>query len=488
MPDAVSFFAAALAGAVFVSVPQNAEQVCGSVTSVEYSAESVIENPGQAPFIGVPPWTIVQAVLTPAEGSRIRIAVCLPSAEKWNGRFLGLGNGGGAGGINPYFFIGPLSQGYACATTDMGTAPDPQTSGVGNKEVWSDFGFRATHLMTVAAKGVVKAFYGKQPEFSYFSGSSTGGQQALQEAQRYPEDYDGIFANVPAHCRAPLHAYFLWNQQILQKCPFAAAEEAGVIEAARRVLADRQPASVRGKAIVDPRVSQEEIARIIALARKLVPSLTDRHAEALRKIFDGPRHEVTGERIFNGVPPGARFTSAVGHFYLFNWVFPGKPLDSIRFGRDIEKYCAGLGPYLNAENPDLRAFEKRGGKLLIVSGCADEVVPYTATLDYYERLIELYGNSPERVQAFCLFYMIPEMNHGGIPGGGTPFGIHTVAEWREKGVAPGMGRIFRGGDDPFELAVFPYPATASEYRGKDSIPGPDRRGGVERIAEKFLNP
>ena len=118
----------------------------------------------------------------------------------------------------------------------MGTAPNSD-SGIGNPEVWKDFGFRATHLMTVAAKQVIRAYYGKEPELSYFSGGSTGGQQALQEAQRYPEDYDGIAAAVPAHCRTPLHAYFLWNDQILKKCPFTKAQEASVIAAANEYMA-----------------------------------------------------------------------------------------------------------------------------------------------------------------------------------------------------------------------------------------------------------
>jgi feruloyl esterase len=162
---------------------------------------------------------IVKLVLNPAQGSNINVEVWLPDAEHWNARFLGLGNGGAAGKINPGGLASASANGYAVATTDMGTAPNPD-SGVGNKEVWKDFGFRATHLMTVAGKQIVRAFYGKEPELSYFSGGSTGGQQALQEAQRYPEDYDGIAAAVPAHCRTPLHAYFLWNDQILKKCPF----------------------------------------------------------------------------------------------------------------------------------------------------------------------------------------------------------------------------------------------------------------------------
>ncbi|MEZ0274819.1 MAG: tannase/feruloyl esterase family alpha/beta hydrolase, partial [Roseimicrobium sp.] len=131
-----------------------------------------------------PAHTVVNLVLQPAKGSKINVEAWLPDAEKWNGRFIGLGNGGSAGKINPDSLAGPLAEGYAVATTDMGTAPNA-ASGNGNPEVWKDFGFRATHLMTVCAKQLVQTYYGKAPEFSYFNGGSTGGQQALQESQRY---------------------------------------------------------------------------------------------------------------------------------------------------------------------------------------------------------------------------------------------------------------------------------------------------------------
>jgi feruloyl esterase len=126
-------------------------------------------------------------ILNPAQGSNINVELWLPDVGQWNSRFLGLGNGGAVGKINPGRLVGPLSDGYAVATTDMGTAPDAD-SGIGHPEVWKDFGFRATHLMTVAAKQVVKAYYGKDPKYSYFCGGSTGGQQALQESQHYPDD------------------------------------------------------------------------------------------------------------------------------------------------------------------------------------------------------------------------------------------------------------------------------------------------------------
>ena len=436
----------------------------------------------------LPPRTIVKVVLRPATGSTINVELWLPDAANWNARFLALGNGGAAGRINSGGLAGPLASGYAVATTDMGTAPNAD-SGVNNPEVWKDFGFRATHLMTVAAKQIITAHYGKAPDYSYFSGGSTGGQQALQEAQRYPEDYDGIIAAIPAHCRTPLHAYFLWNDQILKKYPFTPAQEAAVIAAGNDYLASRETPPVAGKFISDPRPTNQDIEAVIVLAMKKDPTLTSAHAGALRLLFDGPKHTVTGARIFNGIPFGSSLSLAHSHLYLFKWVFgPDKPLDQINFGADIDTYTAALGPYLNAENPDLGAFEKRGGKLLMTSGSADSIVPYHATLDYYERVIEHTG-SLEKTKAFFRFYIIPGMAHSGGPGINQPPALLDVLRtWREQGTAPEKltGRRVVDGKVELEMPLYPYPTQTGWDPATSAfkpVNGP--RGGVERVAPAF---
>lgn len=431
---------------------------------------------------------IVQLLLQPAKGSNIRVQLWLPAASKWNGRFLGLGNGGAAGGINPAILDAASAKGYAVATTDMGTAPNPD-SGVGNPEVWKDFGYRATHLMTVAGKQLTQAYYGKAPAFSYFSGGSTGGQQALQEAQRYPEDYDGIAADVAAHCRTPLHAYFLWNDQILRKRPFTKDQDAVIMRAANEHMASREVPAAAGKFVSDPRCSAQDIEAVIALARKKDASLTDAHAAALRQLFDGPRHAVTGERIFNGIPLGSSLEASHGHLYLFKWVFGAeKKLAEIDFGADIDTYTAKLAPYLNAENPDLSAFQKRGGKLMMNLGTADSVVPYHASIDYYERVAERLGGI-DKVQTFFRFYVIPGLSHGGGPGiNQRPSMLDAVRAWREQGTVPTalLGRHAEGGKVTLELPIYPYPQRTGWNANKGSyepVDGP--RGGVERIAERF---
>jgi len=462
----------------------------GKIVFLERLDSPTMKGPDGKEYKNLPPRTVVKIVLNPAKGSNINVEAWLPDPVKWNGRFLGLGNGGAAGNINPGSLTWPVYGGYAVATTDMGTAPNPN-SGVGNKEVWKDFGFRATHLMTVAGKSLVKAYYGKDPNYSYFNGGSTGGQQAMQEAQRYPEDYDGIVANIPAHCRAPLHAYFLWNDQILAKRPFSESQQKSVIAAGNEYMASREIPPTAGKIVSDPRCDAKDIEAVIKLAMEKDPSLTAEHADALRKLFDGPKRADTGERIFCGIPFGGAFNIAHGHLYLFKWVFGAdKNLAEIDFGKDIETYLSALGPYLNAENPDLSRFEARGGKLLMISGSADSCVPYHATLDYYERVVERFG-SLDKVRSFCRFYIIPGMSHGPGPGiNNTPSMFDLVVAWREKGVVPDMirGKRVVDGKTEMDFPIYPYPFKTAWEEGSGFKPVEGPRGGVDRIAARFLPP
>lgn len=451
-----------------------------TIVLLERQDTPTFESPNAPPLGDLPPRTVVRLRLHPAPGSSIVVEVWLPDAARWNGRLLALGNGGAAGGINTRGLAEASYGGYVVATTDLGTAPNA-ASGNANPEVWRDFGHRATHLMTVAAKQLIRAAYGRDAEFAYFVGGSTGGQQAMQEAQRHPEDYDGIVARVPAHCRAPLHAYFLWNHQILARCPFSEAQKKQVIAAANTHAEARETAQTAGRVVSDPRCTPADVEAVIALARANDSTLGEAHAEALRKLFDGPRHALTGERIFGGVPLGSSWDNAVGNLYLFDWAL-GAGQDPLRldFAADIDRYLAALGPDLNAEDDDLSRFRDRSGRLLMVSGSADACVPYHATLDYYERVCARVG-SLEATAEFCRFFIVPGMGHGADGPGIThlPDLLAAVVAWREQGVAPGPLHCRReiAGATEMELSVPPYPARL------DGSVGP--RGGVERVAERF---
>ena len=150
---------------------------------------------GGAPAANLPAYCRVQMVLKPTPDSLINMELWLPT-ENWNGKFMGVGNGGFAGSIQGVYFEMPeaLRLGYATAGTDTGHQEQGGNWAIGHPEKLIDFAYRSTHEMTVKAKQVVKAFYDQNPKYSYFKGCSTGGRMALMEAQRYPEDYDGIIA------------------------------------------------------------------------------------------------------------------------------------------------------------------------------------------------------------------------------------------------------------------------------------------------------
>lgn len=157
------------------------------------------------------------------------------------------------------------------------------------------------------------------------------------------------------------------------------------------------------------------------------------------------------------------------------------------FGKDIDTYTAALGPYLNAENPDLSRFAQRGGKLLMISGSADSCVPYHASLDYYERVVEHCG-SLDRAQSFIRFYIIPGMSHGPGPGiNKLPNWLNLVIDWREKGVVPGRvhGQRVVDGRTEIDVPIHPYPTKTGWTEGNGFTVVDGSRRGVDRIADRF---
>ncbi|HYS54594.1 MAG TPA: tannase/feruloyl esterase family alpha/beta hydrolase [Thermoanaerobaculia bacterium] len=150
-------------------------------------------------FDRLPAFCRVQATIMPSAGSHIEVEVWLPES-RWNGEYLGVGNGGFGGSFNYYRLGEALNNGYATASTDTGhkgATSDSQWS-VGHPEKQIDFDYRAIHEMTAMAKAAIRSFYGRPPGHSYFNGCSNGGRQGLMEAQHYPADYDGIMAGAPA--------------------------------------------------------------------------------------------------------------------------------------------------------------------------------------------------------------------------------------------------------------------------------------------------
>jgi hypothetical protein len=156
----------------------------------------------------------------PSKDSQIRFEVWMP-ASNWNGKFLGLGNGAMAGSISYGSMAAAFSRGYAASSTDTGHEGSGQDGSfaLGHREKVIDFGYRAVHEMTVKAKLIIAAYYGRASKFSYWNGCSTGGRQGVVEAQRFPGDYNGIVAGAPEINLTHMQAASVWKAQAIRKNP-----------------------------------------------------------------------------------------------------------------------------------------------------------------------------------------------------------------------------------------------------------------------------
>ncbi|MBY9078337.1 tannase/feruloyl esterase family alpha/beta hydrolase [Paenibacillus sp. HN-1] len=473
----------------------------------------------------LPDYCRVCVGINPEGESNILIEVWLPIAE-WNGNFLGTGNGGYAGVIDRFSLSNGLRRGYATANTDMGSAPDPDEL-IGKPERWIDFGYRATHLMTVIAKQIILAFYGQAPKYSYFTGGSTGGQQGLMEAQRYPEDYDGILVTAPANNRTHLHTAFIWNWLALTQEPDAKFDEKQASAVTELILGKH---GLQGRCIPgDKFLAQPDRVTIDTEIFKECELLNAAQIRALEKIYSGPINPVTGERIFESVivpgsescPLGLAAQSDTEKFakeflYLFRWIF-GKDYDFTKFdfNRDIDLVNEKLAPILNANSADLRDFKNTGGKILMLHGMADPIIPYTDSLQYYERVIDAQ-NGLDRTQSFFRYFLVPGFAHvfggPGIQDIGIGFratpkdkehdALTALSAWVEEGIAPDRllpvafkdGSMLNGfmlDEYEYERPVYAYPYMAVYESGDPNQPDNYVRdkhlvGNLPKPARKYL--
>ena len=400
------------------------------------------------PVKDVPAHVQVCVTARPEAGSHIRMEVWLPT-EGWNRDLAGIGNGGAAGTILPMMLVSPLRLGFAAMTTDMGTSAEADCS-IGNRAVWTDFGHRATHIMALVGKAAVEAYYGKPARHSYFVGGSTGGQQALSEAQRYPEDFDGICACAPAYDRVNLHLAFLNDWLKLNHSgsePFTAEDEAKLV---RRFLDVCGLAGERHEG--DDFFYRPDRIRV---TKEMLDGLgfSEKQLDALMAVYEGTSfYEATltpgSEQSGFGLAHRCETDSfAQGYFYLFRWLL-GADFDFTNF--DFEKDGAALrrelSPELDAARTDLSAFRDRGGKLLLVHGTADPIIPMSSSIRYFKDVQKMMGDTAD----FFRLFLLPGMGHvSGGPGvqdyvygmPATPkdekhLALLTLKAWVEEGKAP----------------------------------------------------
>ncbi len=435
----------------------------------------------------------VDYALRPTDKSYIRCQLLMPPKDKWSGRFWGQGNGGQAGG-RPRAMPAFARAGDAVAHTDMGSSED---RAYGNPEAWTDFAHRATHLMTLSAKALIEANYGSAPRFSYFYGASTGGNQGLMEAERYPEDYDGVLSIVPAFARIPYHVKYVWNaRQVFRPDGTRALTDsqiATVEQAALEWFAQKEEPHARGRYFTQTPWSAGDMDGVLALAAIRDPSIADEDVKArFRAIWDGP--VINGRRAGLGLPPGARISRWLDGKYtskeswLWNWLSNRhRPLLSIS-DDELEEWAKTSARQFNATNPGLSRFFARGGVLLMTCGAEDDICEPGPMIAFANEVI---ARNPYAAQRSFRFYLNPGRAHGNGHRGLCDLENmwSKLVSWREKGVAPdvmqgvwdwsqkGFPDDVYGGKskDPRRLPVAPWPEKMS---GSDEA-------GWRRVAETW---
>jgi len=447
----------------------------GIVTAATTVVATSQDLPGGSPeapaSIPLPASCRVLATIRPTPGSDIRIEVWMPE-EQWNGKLLGTGNVNWCGGVNPLAMAMGLREYYATAGTDRGTRMCSVEDQVPEwvrfadyPETLVDYGHRAVHEMTVSAKMLVASYYGTAPIRSYFVGGSSGGGQALMEAQRYPEDYDGIVAGAPTHDYTRFIAAGVWNR----------AQVAGVLPTEKRLLlheavleACDSPEQIG--LLDDPRSCQFDPQLLMCSGDDTPQCLTRAQVEAARRMYAGPTNPRTGEVIYPGLERGSeRWWPGPNWQVYFQYLVHKDPDWTFqRFDLDID---VALGDRvgaaaLNAVDPDLRPFVARGGKLIIHHGWADAVLAPQRTISYYEDVVAVLG---DRAGDSIRLFMVPRMSHGSGPGTDQYNMLAVLERWVEDGVGPDrvLAQHVTGSRITMERPLCPYPRLA-RWKGSGS--------------------
>jgi len=442
-----------------------------TITAAQSVAPGAFAPPAgaPAPYKELPAFCRVAGVIKPTNDSEIKFEVWMPGAN-WNGKFQGVGNGGFAGSISYTDMAGALARGYATASTDTGHSGGDASWALGHPEKIVDYGHRAIHEMTEKAKLVIKAFYGDGPKRSYFASCSNGGRQALMEAQRYPNDYDGVIAGAPANAFSQILTGFAWNMQLLLNDPasYIPAKKLKAIETAALAACDARDGVTDG-VLDDPTKCGFDPSVLLCKGAETDECLTEKQIAALKKIYAGPRND-KGQQIIPGFTPGgetglggwtpwitgATPTAALQFFFSTqafknmvhndpNWDY--KTFDLERDGKLADEK---LAPMLNATDPNLNAFSARGGKLILYHGWNDAALPPKNTINYFQGVVAKLGQ--RRADSFMRLFMAPGMQHCNGGPGPDRFGQFVnrsrsdpqhdltlaLERWVEQGVAPEM--------------------------------------------------
>lgn len=481
-------------------------------TSGRFEAPAAVkEQIAVAPFVeNLPDFIDVRVEQTTPGGHVAQIIVWVPL--EWNGRFFGVA-GGGMRTLSDWFDLVPsraathasvLRNGFAVAGTDGGIrdlrpdayAFDEQTREI-DWELLRNWSHRATHDMTLVGKAVTEAVTGSAPRFSYFSGGSGGGRQSMAQAQRYPEDYDGIWATDPAinwshFVPATIWPALVMNQlgNVLPPEKFEAFRQAAIaVTDGADGLTDGLPKTL-GEVDIDPFT--------VVGTPTSAGEITVADAEVVQKIWQGPR-TMDGEFLWHGLHPhaeswGTNFVrigiagtqevdgqlEPVPFFHPLDWLGiyllrdPAWDWKTLTFEQFEELFARSVTEFaeFDTADPDLTGLRDAGAKLLITHATGDEVIFYQGTVDYYRRVQEAMGG-PEETSKFARLFITPGAGHVHMAGQNAAATLAgsmiALMRWVEEGVAPESLRADRydvaTGEVTMSRPVYPWP-TETVYRGQ----------------------
>jgi feruloyl esterase len=480
----------AVAAAAFLPALVLAAAPCQNLTSLTLpdttvsSATAVpagpLSLPGTRNPVTVPEFCRVLAVSKPTADSEIHFEVWLPPVAAWNGKFEGTGNGGFSSSMGTGPMAQALAKGYATAGSDTGHEGGELSFGIGHPEKINDWAYRAVHVMTEMSKLIVRDYYGSFAKYAYFNGCSTGGQQALSEAQRFPDDYDGIVAGDPANNRIHLIADFLWAYTALYKdnaSPLPASKLPIITKAAVEMCDAAD--GIKDGIIGDPRACKFDPGVLQCKNGDDATCLTAPQVDAVRKIYAGAKNPRTGERIFAGFPRGSEIgwpgyfvgqKEAARNDFWRLWVFHDSAWDwkTFDFDRDLA-YADKVMPMISALDTNLAPFKSHNGKLVMYHGWADPVVPPEDGVRYYEAVQKTMGGAAKTADFYRLF-MVPGMGHcsGGV--GPSQFdAVSTLDQWVSQGKAPAqmIASHSTAGKVDRTRPLCPYPQVA-KWKGSGS--------------------
>jgi feruloyl esterase len=489
---------AALGGAALLAgAPALAQTTCADlaslalpdtqITAAERVTSGTFNVPGSNQALDVPAICRVAGVVEPA----IRFEVWLPEGDAWNGRFQAVGGGGLAGIISYPAMAEAVRSGYASASTDTGHEAS-DSAWLRDRQRMIDYGYRAIHEMTVKAKAVIEEHYGNAPEYAYFNGCSTGGRQGLMEAQRFPDDYDGIVSGAPVNRFTHLHIAQLWTAHATLKTPGAVLTRDDFALVNRKVLEMCDAADgVEDGILADPRTCDFDPQVLQCSSGQSDACLGTPQVQALEMIYQGPVNPRTGASIYPGLEPGGegpqpgnpgwgmimngREPFAIDIAFLNGMTFENDDYDwrTFDFDADVEIVDGKLFGVLNAVDPDLRDFKANGGKLILYHGWNDPGVMPQQTVDYFERVVDFAGKATGGdgrafTDEYARLFMMPGVGHcrGGAGPDQADF-MTAIAEWVEQGNAPDSitARAVRDGAVTMTRPLCPHPQ-AAQYKGE----------------------